>query len=71
MEQEKIASALLLDVIGAFDNVSKDRLLHNLRTKQIDTRIVAWINSFLTGRSTILCTNEHTTEKIDIFTGIR
>ena len=68
--KKKIASVLLLDVIGAFDNVSKDRLLHNLRTKQIDTRIVAWIGSFLTGRSTILRTNEHTTEKISISIGI-
>ena len=67
---KKIASALLLDVKGAFDNISKKRLLHNLRTKQIDTRIVTWIESFLTGRFTILRTNEYTTEKISISTGI-
>ncbi len=68
--KKKIASVLLLDVTGAFDNVSKDRLLHNFCTKQIDARIVAWIGSFLTGRSTTLRTNEHTTEKISIFIGI-
>lgn len=34
---KKIASALLLDVTGAFDNVSKDRLLHNLRQKKSTT----------------------------------
>ncbi len=64
--KKKIASVLLLDVTGAFDNVSKDRLLYNLCTKQIDARIVAWIDSFLTGQSTTLCTNKHTTEKISI-----
>ena len=31
---------------------------------------MAWIDSFLTRRSTILCTNEHTSEKINIPTGI-
>lgn len=67
--KKKIASVLLLDVTGAFDNVSKDRLLHNLRTKQIDARIVTWIGSFFTGRSTTR-TNKHTTEKISISIGI-
>lgn len=68
--KKKITSALLLDVTGAFDNVSKDRLLHNLRKKRINSRIVTWIESFLTDRSTILRTNEYTTEKINISTGI-
>lgn len=38
--KKKIATALLLDVTRAFDNVSKDKLLHNLRIKKIDPRIV-------------------------------
>ena len=45
-------------------------LLYNLYTKQIDTRIVAWIGNFLTGRSTIFCINKYTTEKISISIGI-
>ena len=49
--KRKIATALLLDVTGAFDNVSKNTLLHNLRIKKIDPRIVNWIGSFLTDRS--------------------
>ena len=65
--KKKIASELLLDVMGAYDNLSKERLLHNLRSKQIYTRIVMWIDSFLTGRFTIFRTNEHTTKKINIF----
>lgn len=63
--KKKVASALLLDVTGAFDNVLKDRLLHNLRQKRIDSRIVNWIQSFLTDRSTVLRINEHTTSKIN------
>ena len=35
-----IASLLLLDVARAFDNVSHERLLHNLKVKGIPTRIV-------------------------------
>ncbi len=68
--KKKIASVLLLDVTSAFDNVSKDRLLHNFCTKQIDAQIVTWIGSFLIGRSTTLRINEHTTEKISISIGI-
>ncbi len=68
--KKKIATALLLDVTGAFDNVSKNRLLNNLCIKKIDPRIMNWIGSFLTDRSTILKTNEYTSEKIHISTGI-
>lgn len=68
--KKKIALVLLLNVTGAFNNVSKDRLLYNLCTKQIDAWIVAWIGSFLTGRSTTFCTNEHITKKISISIGI-
>ena len=35
-----IASLLLLDVARAFDNVSHERLLHNLKVKGIPIRIV-------------------------------
>lgn len=33
MEKSNVASLLSLDVAGAFDNVSHERLLHNLKTK--------------------------------------
>ena len=46
---KKVVSALFLDVTGAFDNVSHVRLLHNLRKRRIDLRIVKWIRSFLEG----------------------
>lgn len=66
----KIFTVLLLDISGAFDKVSRPRLLHNLRKKGIDDRIVCWIESFLSRRTTILKTNEHTPTKIDISVGI-
>ncbi|WQF90414.1 Putative reverse transcriptase domain-containing protein [Colletotrichum destructivum] len=46
----KIASLLLLDVSGAFDNVSPRRLLHILRKRWIDEITVRWIASFLGSR---------------------
>ena len=65
----KLATLLLLDVTGAFDNVSKKRLLHNLRLKRIEERIVRWIDSFLSKRTTILKTSEHVTERQGISIG--
>ena len=47
-----MASLLLLDVSGAFDNVSHKRLLHNLRKRKVDEDTVRWIASFLSDRHT-------------------
>ena len=52
--EPQVASLLLLDVSGAFDNVSHVRLLHNLRKRRIDERTVRWIASFLADRSTVI-----------------
>jgi hypothetical protein len=49
-----VASLLLLDASGAFDNVSHARLLHNLRKRRIDERTVKWIASFLANRTTVI-----------------
>ena len=48
------ASMLLLDVSGAFDNVSHQRLLHNLRKRKICGATVNLLASYVTGRSTSL-----------------
>ena len=50
----KMASLLLLDVSGAFDNVSRPRLLYNLRKRRVNHALVRWIDSFLRDRSTII-----------------
>jgi hypothetical protein len=49
-----VASLLLLDVSGAYNNVSHQRLLHNLKKRRLDTPIVRWICSFFTNRTTTL-----------------
>ncbi|KAL4412137.1 reverse transcriptase [Colletotrichum abscissum] len=47
-----VASLLLLDVSGAFDNVRHRRLLHNLRKRRIDEATVHYIANFLGCRET-------------------
>ncbi len=46
-DQGKEASALMLDVTGAFDNVSHSRLIHNLRKRRLDPQMIAWRASFV------------------------
>ncbi|KAM0664346.1 hypothetical protein ACQRIU_006929 [Beauveria bassiana] len=66
----KVATLLLLDVSGAYDNVSHERLLHNLRKRRIDPKIVRWVASFLRDRSTTLKLQEYTAPSTPIKTGI-
>ncbi|EDN04471.1 predicted protein [Histoplasma mississippiense (nom. inval.)] len=66
----KVASLLLLDVSGAYDNVSQQRLLHNLRKRRVSERIIGWIESFLSNRSTTLKLQEYTAPSAPIQTGI-
>ena len=51
---KRIATMLSLDMSGAFDKVNHQRLLHNLRTKGIPEYLVKHVQSFLTGRTTII-----------------
>ena len=67
---KKVASLLLLNVSGAFDNLDQARLIHNLRKRQVDTKIVQWIQSFLHKHSTIIKTKEHSTAPISTPNGI-
>jgi ribonuclease HI/exonuclease III len=66
----KVASLLMLDVTGAFDNVSHERLLHNLRKRHIHPMIVGWLRSYLQGRTTEIRLQEGTSQPIDTNTGI-
>lgn len=69
-DRKQVASLLLLDVSGAFDNVSHPRLLHNLRKRRIDPTIVDWIASFLKDRTTTLVLLEFTGRATKVFAGI-
>jgi Reverse transcriptase (RNA-dependent DNA polymerase) len=59
-KEGNIASLLLLDISGAFDNVSHVRLAHNLSKRRIPTPIVRWVGNFLTDRYTELVLSEYT-----------
>lgn len=67
---KKIASLLLLDISGAFDNVSHIRLLHNLHRRRVPTYIVNWIKSFLSDRYTTLELPEYSHPREAVHTGI-
>jgi Reverse transcriptase (RNA-dependent DNA polymerase) len=67
---KQVASLLLLDVSGAFDNVSHPRLLHNLRKRKIDIKMVKWVGSFLSNRTITLALPEYKSEPSEVHTGI-
>ena len=48
--KQYVASLLSLDVAGAFDNVSYERLLYNLKSKGVPPWMVNWTSSFLIER---------------------
>jgi len=64
------ASLLLLDVSGAFDNVSHERFLHNLRKRRVDEKTVKWIASFLTNRRTNIIVDRYKSKEYKTATGI-
>lgn len=64
------AALLLVDITGAYDRVAHPRLIHDLKRKGIDTRIVNWTASFLKNRTTTLQTPEYTTDSKKINCGI-
>ncbi|KAL3965699.1 hypothetical protein ACCO45_000007 [Purpureocillium lilacinum] len=64
-----VASLLLLDVSGAFDNISHRRLLHNLRKRRVDEKTVRWIASFLGERQTELSIDGFRSEPYKLSTG--
>ncbi|KAJ5642579.1 hypothetical protein N7490_006579 [Penicillium lividum] len=65
----KKVSMLLLDVSGAYDNVSHQRLLHNMRMLGLG-HFVPWVQSFLTGRSTRIKLPGFTSDLFATETGI-
>jgi hypothetical protein len=56
----QVASLLLLDVSGAFDNVLHARLLYNLQKRRVDEKTVKWIASFLGDRHTRIAVDSFT-----------
>jgi hypothetical protein len=65
-----VASMLCLDISGAFDNVSHERLIHNLKMKAFPPQITLFIQSFLKDRTTCLRIGEYTDRARPQTTGI-
>ena len=65
-----MASILSLDVAGAFNNVSHERLIHNLRTRKIPAKLVNWVNSFLKDRQSFLTFDDRTSAMRQVNAGI-
>ena len=69
-DKKKVASLLSLDISGAFDNVSHERLIHNLREKGIPRWISNFVKSFLEGRTTSVVLGSYKGDQIFTNTGI-
>ena len=67
---QQVATLLSLDISGAFDHVSHERLLHNLRKRRIPEIIVRWTASFLSERQTKIRMAEGESEWLRTDTGI-
>jgi hypothetical protein len=66
----KVASMLLLDVAGAYDNVSYDRLIANMEGMSLGD-LTPWVRLLLTGRRTrIKLPNGYISEAFETLTGI-
>jgi hypothetical protein len=47
MKKDKITTLLSMNVIDVYDHVFRERLLHNLRKKDISNWIIRWTNNFM------------------------
>jgi hypothetical protein len=53
----RIIILLNLDVIDAFDTISHNQLIHDMRKRKISMWIIDWVNNFLKNRTTTLTIN--------------
>jgi hypothetical protein len=65
-KNQKIYTAVFMDVAGVFNNVHYERLIHNLKKRRLSTAIAKWISSFLQERSTQLLFNGTKSQSIPI-----
>lgn len=68
--KNKVATLLSMDVAGAFDTVSRRRLLHNMRKRKIPSWITDLVASFLEKRRTTIAINGRYTPAFDVQSGI-
>ena len=68
--EKKLATALFMDVKGAFDHVSQTKLVERIIELGIDGDLIRWTQSFLTDRKVQLVIDGHTNKERDIETEI-
>lgn len=68
--RDKVAILLSMDVPGAFDSVSHQRLIHDLRKRKIPEWIPKWVESLLLDRKTTLAIHRQVTNMSEVRTGI-
>jgi hypothetical protein len=61
MSKDKVITLLNMNVVEAYDHVSKAKLLHNLWEKRILIWIIVWTNNFMQNRRIIFVINSDTT----------
>jgi hypothetical protein len=66
----RVVSALFLDVEGAFPNAVTTRLVHNLKRRRVPTAIVKYVEQLLVGRRTRLKFDDYILEVTNITNGI-
>ena len=67
--QKKVASVLFLDVQGAFPNVVKEVLIHNMRIRAVPEKYIRLVELMLTGRKTRLSFDDYISDLIEINNG--
>lgn len=65
-----IAGALVMDVKGAFDRVSRTRLTARMQQLKADPQLIRWTDSFMKDRRASLVINGHESAMKPISTGI-
>ena len=65
-----MASALFLDIEGAFPNAVTDRLLHNMRTRWVPEEYVRFVGRLLEDQKTRLKFDDYISEPVPIDNGI-
>ncbi len=68
--EKKLVAALFMDVKGAFDHVSRTRLIEKMMELGIDGDLIHWTQSFLTDRTVQLVIDGHDNRESRIETGI-
>jgi hypothetical protein len=66
----KVTSVLFLDIEGAFPNANPERLVHNLRKRQVPLHYINFVHNMLKERVTTLRFDGYTMERIPIDNGI-